>query len=280
MKHRYYDPRGKRLVYVRESAVPEFWDAQWNASPKRHLYDRIPDRSLVVRQTPRFVPRGGLVLEGGCGLAQNAWHLTRSGYRTVALDSVPRTLFEVRRNIPQVRPVRGDVRALPLPAASLDAYWSIGVIEHWYAGYREARDEMARVLRPGGHLFLTFPYMSPARRLRARLGSYSTWTGDSASLDSFYQFALDHRQVTARFEEAGFGLVATKPFLGVSGAEEELPPRLARVLSATRGASPLTRAVRTLLAVALGPWTSHCILLVFRRNAASAAERTGTATPP
>lgn len=276
MRRRYYDPREKRLVYLRESAVPEFWDARWDESPQRRLYDHLPARSLVLRQTPRFVPRGGLVLEGGCGLAQNAWHLTRSGYRTVALDSVPRTLFEVGRKIPQVRPVRGDVRALPLPDASLDAYWSIGVIEHWYSGYQEARDEMARVLAPGGHLFLTFPYMSPVRRLRARRGSYPEWQGDAASLESFYQFALHDRQVTRRFEESGFELVARRPFLGVSGAEEELPPPLARALRATRGTGLLARAVRTSLAFALRPWTSHCILLVLRRAGAAAP---ASATP-
>jgi SAM-dependent methyltransferase len=268
---RYYDPPGRRLVYLQEAADPGFWDAQWSAAPRRRLYGPVPARSLVVRQTRRFVPAGGLVLEGGCGLAQNAWHLHRSGYRTLALDSVPRTLFEVGRHVPEVRPVRGDVRTLPLPDAGLDAYWSIGVIEHWYSGYGEARDEMARVVAPGGHLFLTFPYMSPLRRLRARLGVYPEWTGDGEGRESFYQFALDPRPVVRDFEAAGFRLVAKRPFLGVRGLEEELPPRLARRLEATQGPGAAARGLRACLATALRPWTSHCILLVLRKEPTSAA---------
>lgn len=265
MRLRFYDPRGKRLVYVRQAATPGFWDSQWSRSPKRHLYDRIPKRSLVMQQTPRFVPRDALVLEGGCGLAQNSWHLHQSGYRTVALDSVPRTLIEVQRQIPRVRPVRGDVRFLPLPDDSLDGYWSIGVIEHWYSGYTQARDEMARVLKPGGHLFLTFPYMSPLRKLRARLGSYPVWEDEQPDAASFYQFALDPKSVKAEFEAAGFRLVAKRPFLGVGGLEEELPPSLSRLLGRIQGKG-LGGAFRAFLSLVLRPWSSHCILLVFEKQ--------------
>lgn len=200
-------------------------------------------------------------------MAQNAWHLRLSGYRTLALDFVPRTLIEVQRRIPDVRPLRGDVRALPFPDDALDAYWSIGVIEHWYDGYREARDEMARVLGPGDHLFLTFPYMSPLRKLRARLGTYPSWEAHPSNLEAFYQFALDHREVTKEFERVGFELIRKKPFLGVSGLEEELPPRLSRLVKRTQGAGLFRRALRTFLGIVCAPWTSHCILLVLRKDA-------------
>ncbi len=266
MRVRCYDPEGKRLVFLTRPASPDFWDTHWQTSPKEALYGPPPKRSLFVVETERFVPRGSRVLEGGCGLAQNAWHLYQEGYRTIALDYVPRTLFEVQRRVPQVEPVRGDVRSLPLPDDSVDAYWSIGVIEHWYFGYEEARDEMARVLRPGGHLFLTFPYMSPLRKLRASLGTYPTWTGDGESLSSFYQFGLDHRRVAHDFEAAGFALVAQRPFLGVSGLEEELPQRLARLVGLTRGGGRLRRAVRAALAVVSTSFASHCMLLVLRRG--------------
>lgn len=266
MRRRYYEPEGRRLVYVTGSADPEFWDAQWSDSVHETLYEHIPRRSLVVRETRRFVPAGGLVLEGGCGLARNSWYLRESGYSTIALDYVPRALIEVRRRIPQVRPVRGDVRALPLADDEVDAYWSIGVIEHWYGGYREARDEMARVLRPGGHLFLTFPYMNPLRKLRARLGTYARWSREAVGLDSFYQFALDPRQVTEAFESVGFVLVDTTPFLGVTGLEEDLPAVLARWVARTQGTGFLRRTLRALLAMTSQSWASHCVLLVLRKG--------------
>lgn len=271
MRTRYYDPRGGRLVYLSQRASPDFWDSQWSASRSKHLYDRLPKHSLVVNQTQRYVARGGLVLEGGCGLAQNAWHLYRSGYRTIALDNVPRTLSEVQQRVPQVRPVRGDVRAAPLPDESIDAYWSLGVIEHWYSGFDEALGEMARVLKVGGHLFLTFPYMNSFRKLKARLGSYPLWEPDRDRLNAFYQFALDHRDVTRQFEGAGFQLIGKAPFLAVTGIEEEMPLPITRWLQRTGDSRPLAKTFRTFLAVALKPWTSHCILLVLRKGQDSAA---------
>ena len=65
----------------------------------------------------------------------------------------------------------GDVTALHFGDATLDGIASFDVLEH-VPDHRRALAEFARVLRPGGHLVLTAPFLDHAAEgvLRARLG--------------------------------------------------------------------------------------------------------------
>lgn len=63
-----------------------------------------------------------------------------------------------------------DVTSLSFAAASLDAIGSFDVLEH-VPDYKKALAEFARVLRPGGDLFLTVPFLDDAQDtlVRARI---------------------------------------------------------------------------------------------------------------
>ena len=263
---RYYDAAGHCLVYVGEAAEAEFWDRLWLEDGEARYLATPPKRSLVVRETTRFLPAGSLVLEGGCGLAANSWYLHRLGYRTLALDYAQKTLCLVGRNVPEVRPLAGDVRGLPLPTASVDGYWSLGVIEHFYDGYSSIRDEMARVVRPGGYLFLTFPAMCWLRRLKASLGCYPRWRPGDRELERFYQFALSARQVAADFESHGFRRVREVSHLGVTGLSEELGAAGRGLDRALAGPGRVARWSRAIVNKAFVPLTHHVRLLVLHRE--------------
>ena len=56
-----------------------------------------------------------------------------------------------------IRYVRADYMRSGLPAASFDALTAISAIEHGYDG-EALFAECARLLRPGGHLLLSFDY--------------------------------------------------------------------------------------------------------------------------
>lgn len=64
-----------------------------------------------------------------------------------------------------------DVTALSMADATLDGVLSFDVLEH-VPDYRRALAEFARVLRPGGRLVLTAPFLRDSERtlVRARLG--------------------------------------------------------------------------------------------------------------
>ncbi|HWR98611.1 MAG TPA: class I SAM-dependent methyltransferase [Candidatus Methanoperedens sp.] len=259
-----FDASRARLVFLREPATADFWDAQWLRQAERDHGTASPRRgTLVTRTTARHLPRGARILEGGCGTGVNSRCLLAAGYRVTALDFAPGTIAWLGQRAPQINPVLGDVRALPFANGSFDGYWSLGVIEHFFEGYAAARDEMRRVLRPGGMLFLTYPYLNPLRRARLRSGKYPPW--DEAQRERFYQCALDHRRVAAEFAAAGFVLVEQRPHLGLSGAED-LWPRLERPFGRLRAGGRLARWGGAALNALLEPFTSHLMLLVLRRT--------------
>jgi SAM-dependent methyltransferase len=261
---KFYDAEHQRLVFIKEQADEAFWDAQWARERASVRYEGgLPRTSLVLDTTRRFLPVGSRVLEAGCGLALGSWHLHRAGYDVVALDYAPGTVSFLREKIPEVHPTLGDVRKLDYADGSFDGYWSLGVIEHFYDGWEAIRHEMARVIRPGGILFITFPMRSLLRRVLSRLGHYERWDGEAK--DRFYQFALDDNHVRRALERSGFALRERRGLLGLTGVEDAFPALegpIARVRSGPR----LIRGAIGLVGNALAPIAGHLALLVMERN--------------
>lgn len=97
------------------------------------------------------------------------------------------------------------MRDLPFHDNTFVGYWSVGVIEHFWEGYGVILKEMRRVLKPGDYLFLSFPYMSPLRRLKSKIGLYSEFNGKGK--EDFFQFALNEKLVMTDFKTIGFKLL-------------------------------------------------------------------------
>lgn len=220
---RYYDLANNRLVYLAQGVSAEFWDEVWNREKLKNVYtDVLPHRHYILQTTRTYLPIGATVLEGGCGLAQYSYFLGRMGYKTIALDYAEKTIDFLKENMPQVNPILGDVRSLSLEDGSLDGYWSIGVIEHFYEGHLDILKEMRRVIKTGGYLFLTFPTLSWVRKLKIRMGIFPAWQ-DGMKTDHFYQFALDHQFVRRELEEVGFEIVSSTGIDGLKGMRDEIP---------------------------------------------------------
>jgi SAM-dependent methyltransferase len=229
---------------------------------------RVPPFHFVVNTTRKYLPAASLILEGGAGLAQNSWYMHLAGYRTVALDFAPKTMKFLKQNRPEVHPTLGDVRDLPLEDESVDGYWSLGVIEHFYDGYGAILNEMHRVIRKGGYLFLTFPHMSKLRQIKARKGLYEIWQGNGDFVANFYQFVLDERRVIKAFEGDGFKLIRKHSLDGVKGFKDEI--RIGRnwMQAIYDGKTLRTRLAKRLLDMLLRPWASHIAFLVFKKQSA------------
>jgi hypothetical protein len=155
---------------------------------------------------------------------------------------------------------------LELKDGELDGYVSIGVIEHFLEGYDAIIAEIARTLRVGGFIFITFPYISPLRRLRVKMGQYPFWTINDVRLRSeqFYQFALSAKRVQQDLERRGFHMVESKPLDGIKGFKDELrffKPWLQEVYDRKRGGQTTYYIMDILLRLFAG----HTKLLVMQK---------------
>ena len=109
-----------------------------------------PTRLWLYRQAG--LAQAGDILEVGCGTGVVAGELTRLGSAcVVGLDIDSEMLSFARRQQHGVTYVQGDAQALPFPGGSFDA-----VVCHylllWLVDPAQGVREMARVVRPGGHV--------------------------------------------------------------------------------------------------------------------------------
>jgi SAM-dependent methyltransferase len=256
-------PKSDRLVYFDENATPEFWDSHWSAEGKP---PQVSPRDDVVTVTARHLARGSRILEGGCGRANKVKAMADAGFNAVGVDFAEKSVAQARLDYPGLDIRRGDVRALDFPDHSLDGYWSIGVIEHFWSGYESILSEAARVLRSGGFLFLTAPWFSPYRRHKARTGGYPHADFDHEP-DFFYQFALGRTEVSTALHHHGFKVLHWRGRASVVSMREDMTTLKKPIewLFGSRG-HLLKRSLRWAVAGSLNPYCGHSFLAVAQRS--------------
>jgi SAM-dependent methyltransferase len=110
----------------------------------------------------------GMVVDVGCASMAMAAHLPASRCRYLGLD-YPATAQSMYRTRPQVF---ADAHALPLADGCAEAVLLLNVLEHLREPAR-AIAEAARVLSPGGSLFIDMPFLYP---LHDRPHDSQRWT--------------------------------------------------------------------------------------------------------
>lgn len=124
-----------------------------------------PDAEKVVAQklhcTLAQLPPAQDILDIGCGPSSWLWGL---GLHPIGLDVSPAYTASFRHRGETA--ITGSAIALPLPDASFDGVWSIGLLHHLPDGSaRQAVAEMLRVARPGGYIVIVDAVMpEPAWR--------------------------------------------------------------------------------------------------------------------
>lgn len=130
--------------------------ANLEAAEERMWWFRGMKQILFGLLDPLAARRGrARVLEVGCGTGAMARLLQRRyGWEVVPCDLSEEGLRSARRS-GTLRLVRGDTLRLPFGAAGFDALLTLDMLVHLAPGEeRQAFDEFARVLKPGGLLIL------------------------------------------------------------------------------------------------------------------------------
>jgi malonyl-CoA O-methyltransferase len=208
------------------------WAASYDA-------DRNLTRDLdaeVVRRAPLALD-GRDVLELGCGTGKNTTYLAARARTVLALDFSDGMLARARDRVAgagaaHVRFARHDVREpWPVADAAVDAVVGNLVLEH-VERLEPLFAEAARVLRPGGQLWLC--ELHPERQRR---GGQAHFT-DAASGDTVHVPA--HRHTVGEYVNGGIAAGLALRHLGEwteAGAAADAPPRLLSVLFERPGAA-------------------------------------------
>lgn len=203
---------GERIAYYRADSTsePDLWDSIWEEKTSRvftDYYDLYTKGFLGRGQLPRvflkYLPQKGLILEGGCGMGQYVIALRARGYNCIGIDFAKKTIERIKQYFPDLPVEAGDVCSLSLTDNSLDAYISLGVVEHFQKGPHDALLEAARVLKPGGVLLVSVPHAFKWRRLTA--SPEGTELPEEAV---FYQYAFTPSEFREILETSGFSVIA------------------------------------------------------------------------
>lgn len=121
-----YDRPGNPLISIEQPAV-------------RHLLDALPP---------------GSALDAACGTGRHAAHLVERGHAVIGVDGSPDMLDRARARVPGARFIEGDLRALPLDDRDVDLAVCALALGH-FDEISSPIAELARVVRPGGHVVLS-----------------------------------------------------------------------------------------------------------------------------
>jgi SAM-dependent methyltransferase len=144
------------------------WDSYWENQKESAgglLYDAIASfyRKFIIRpslnrQVARHFARGASVLHAGCGSGQvdaDIRHRVSITGLDISIGAL-RLYRRVNGSLCQVR--HGSIFEIPLPEASVDGVYNLGVMEHFSEEeIGRILAEFRRVLRPGGKFLLFWP---------------------------------------------------------------------------------------------------------------------------
>jgi len=201
-----------RVMQARAGRARSFFDSvgpEWDAV--RKVFN---DDALRAQAINRLVPPDRSVADIGTGTGVLALELARLGLRVIAVDTSARMLEAARANADrsQVAGIefrRGDVSALPLADAEVDAAFAHMVL-HYVPSPAEAVREMARGVRPGGTVVVVDFVRHQHEWMRQELGVH--WLGfDDEDVTSWFEGAdlISFRRETHPGASTGRDLPAT-----------------------------------------------------------------------
>lgn len=210
--------RDGRLVFLGKQPDVAFWQ-EW--AERKSLAGQMTDAShqrLVPGVIRRFLSGGCRVLDAGCGTGAWLVLMRDMGYDAQGLEWSAPVVRKVASEAPALPIIVGDILALPYREETFDAYFSMGVVEHFEEGPHLALREARRVLKEGGIALIAVPFFNWLRKTKATLGSYK---GDAGA--EFYQYAFDAGEFSSILAGCGFRVIAGIPFAAGWGLGHEWP---------------------------------------------------------
>ena len=241
----------------------DMWDDIWTHTRFRDYWQSAlqgqiaPDYDRLFR---KYLPMGGRLLEAGCGVGQVVLALRAHGFDCHGLDYAEKVITLLRDEFPEVPFTQGDIRNIPYSDSEFDGYISLGVIEHFVDGQREMLTEAARVLKRGGHIFVSVPAYNRYRQWRTRMARYRK----EANLP-FFESCIAVEELNSLLCETGFTpleISFTNPVMTFA-QETPIRPFYRHIEDVRYVRGAVDRLLRLFLPKS---WFGHMVMVVGRKN--------------
>ncbi|HNX81529.1 MAG TPA: class I SAM-dependent methyltransferase [Candidatus Omnitrophota bacterium] len=202
------------------------WTNTWNECMDLALDAASAENDYLSSIFKRYFPLPPKkILEGGCGTGKYVLTYWKKGYDIHGVDFSPQTIERIKKTFGNDTPVSlANITALPFSDGYFDCYYSGGVIEHFEQGPEQALREARRVLKKGGMLLATVPFLNAIRKLRFIVNpdtcQSSTYLKKvvSCSHDAqkntgfeFCEYYFDIQTLKPFFEKCGFSIETVIP---------------------------------------------------------------------
>lgn len=239
------------------------WDEIWGNTSSREYWKDALEGQLAPDYKEfflKYLPSGAKVLEAGCGVGQVVLAMRSNGFNCFGLDYASDTIQMLNKEFPEVPFHQGDIRSLPYEDNSFDGYISLGVIEHFTVGQDLMLREAARVVKPGGWLFLSVPALNGWRKLRCRCGLY-----DKVGTDPYFEACFSVEELELLLRNSGFTPIEHSFFNTVMTFAQEtlVRPLYLRIEDVRYVRGAVDRLLRLILPKAV---FGHMVMMVARRN--------------
>lgn len=249
--------------------VEGYWTERWRDRPKPVDVAGIARREeyRILRSVLDRLPRGGRVLDGGCGMGEWTVFLSGQGFNVAGVDISEQTVARLTEWHPRLEFVRADLRSTAFESASFDAYFSWGTFEHFESGIGDCVAEAHRLLKPGGFLIVSVPFDNG--RLRVRnvcvrwLGARRREPSRPDACERFYQWRFTRDELRRELERHGFDVHSTTPVGKLTGAGRLLRSDLQLFSTRSRTYNAACRLVAMLLPAR---FIGHMVVAVAERR--------------
>jgi ubiquinone/menaquinone biosynthesis C-methylase UbiE len=172
--------------------------AEYDAQRRR---GRWPMQGPHMRSFFRHVPKGGAILDLGCGAGYPvARKLTDMGYQVTGLDLSKKMLALARKAVPEGRFVLGDMASPGLPKASFDG--AVAFYSFFHVSWRrhpKVLRAVRRLLKPGRPFLFCLGIEMDREYTEEYMGTRMYWSSPPL------------RETLKMLRDAGFGPVWRRP---------------------------------------------------------------------
>lgn len=154
------------------ASIEQYYENYWE-DPNQYCDPTTPQREALLRKVLPTIPKGGKVLDVGCGRGEFCDLFAREGFSADGIDISKSAIEYAQKRYPGPRFRAVLVEdLLPAEAGTYDLAFSSEVIEHLFdvGAYLLA---INHVLKPGGTLVLTTPYHGLAKNIMVDLLNYA-----------------------------------------------------------------------------------------------------------